>query len=128
MNTPSSEMPPSVPYGANVEVLVEVNECDDVIVDEIVVIEEFGKSGRNPPRAKGYKIRVDKEHVVFHEEWVTGRQILEEAKRLPPEKFILREIFANTPPEKIELDQKVHLRKHGVEKFRTMLKTAQDGA
>ena len=128
MNTPSSEMPPSVPYGANVEVLVEVNECDDVIVDEIVVIEEFGKSGRNPPRAKGYKIRVDKEHVVFHEEWVTGRQILEEAKRLPPEKFILREIFANTPPEKIELDQKVHLRKHGVEKFLTMLKTAQDGA
>jgi hypothetical protein len=127
VNTPGSEMPPSVPHRANVEVLVEVNERDDVIVEEIIVIEEFGKSGRKPPRAKGYKIRVDKEHLVFHEEWVTGRQIMVEARRLPPEKYILREIFANAPPEKIELDQKVHLRKHGVEKFRTMLKTAQDG-
>lgn len=127
MNTPGSEIPPSVTPGANVEVLVEVDESDGVIVEEIIVIEEFGKSGRKPPRARGYKIRVDKEHLVFHEEWVTGRQILVEAKRLPPEKYILREIFANAPPEKIDLDQKVHLRKHGVEKFRTMLKTAQDG-
>jgi hypothetical protein len=108
-------------------VLVEVNESDEGIVEDIIVIEEFGKSGRKPPRARGYKIRVDKEHLVFHEEWVTGRQILVEAKRVPPEKYILREIFANAPPEKIDLDQKVHLRKHGVEKFRTMLKTAQDG-
>jgi hypothetical protein len=127
VNTPGSEIPPPVPRDATVEVLVEVLEGDDVIVEDIIVIEEFGKSGRKPPRAKGYKIRVDKEHLVFHEEWVTGRQILTEAKRLPPEKYILREIFANAPPEKIELDQKVHLRKHGVEKFRTMLKTAQDG-
>jgi hypothetical protein len=97
------------------------------IIEEIVEIEVYGKSGREPPRARAYRVRVDKEHLEFHEEWVTGREILEKAKRVPPEKYILREIFSNAPPEKIELDQRVHLRRHGVEKFRTMLKTAQDG-
>ena len=97
------------------------------VIEEIIEIEVYGKSGRQAPRARGYRVRVDKEHLVFHEESVTGREILEKAKRVPPEKYILREIFSNAPPEKIELDQRVHLRRHGVEKFRTMLKTAQDG-
>jgi len=100
---------------------------EEVILEEIVEIEEYGKSGRHPPRAKAYRIRVDKEHFVFHKDEVTGREILQEAKRLPPEKYVLREIFVHGGPEKIELDQIVHLRRHGVEKFRTMLKTAQDG-
>jgi hypothetical protein len=100
---------------------------DEIIIDEIIVIEEYGKSGRHPPQAKGYRVRVDKEHLVFHHEWVTGREILEAANRIPPEKYILREISASAPPVKIDLDQKVHLRRHGLEKFRTMLKTAQDG-
>ena len=30
--------------------------------------------------------------------------------------------------EKVELDRIVDLARHGVEKFKTMLKTAQDGA
>lgn len=98
-----------------------------IFIEEIIIVEDFSKENRPIPRAKGYKVRVDKDHLVFHEEYVTGRQILEKAGRLPPEKYILREVCVNGSLEKIGLDERVHLRKHGLEKFRTMLKSASDG-
>ena len=100
---------------------------EEIEVIELVIIEDYCWADQPPPRARRYRIRVDKTHLEFDHEWVTGRQILEAAKLTPPEQYILREIFANAPPEKIGLDERVHLRKHGVEKFRTMKKTAQDG-
>jgi hypothetical protein len=123
MNIETDQGLPREPHPGAVEAAL----VEEIVVDEILEIEEYGKSGRHPPRATGYRVRVDKEHLLFHQEWVTGREILEAAHRTPPEKYILREVFVNAPPVKIELDEKVHLRRHGLEKFRTMLKTAQDG-
>ena len=37
------------------------------VVDEIIEIEVFVKAGKQPPLAKGYLIRVDKEKIVVHQ-------------------------------------------------------------
>jgi hypothetical protein len=121
--TNESKGPPGSPPPGGIATPVEV----DIIIDEIIDIEEFSKSGREPPRAKGYRIRVDKDHIIFDKDEVTGREILEKAGRVPPEKYVLREIFSHGGREKIELNQLVHLRHHHIEKFRTMLRSPQDG-
>ena len=101
---------------------------DDRIFEEVIDIEEYIKVGRTPhPRAKGYLVRVDKQKVLFEKAEVSGRDILQKAGKAPPEKYILRQILKGGALEKIELDQKVDLAGHGIEKFKTMLKTAQDG-
>jgi Multiubiquitin len=98
------------------------------IVEEIIDVEEYIKSGRTPhPRARGYRVRVDKQKFVFDKAHVTGREILEKAGKTPPDKYILRQVLKGGVLEKVELDQVVDLARHGIEKFKTMLKTAQDG-
>lgn len=102
---------------------------DGEILEEIIEIEEYAKAGRTPhPRAKGYLIRVDKQKILFDRAKATGREILDAAGKKPPKNYILRQVIRGGGLEKIELDQIVDLARHGVEKFKTMLKTAQDGA
>ena len=61
---------------------------------EIIDIEEYSKSGRNPdPHAKAYLIRVDKEKIRVNKAKITGREILELAGKKPPEKYILRQVL-----------------------------------
>jgi len=106
------------------DVIVE----DGEVVEEIIDIEEYVRNGRTPHlRAKGYLVRVDKQKILFDKAEVTGREILERAGKQPPEKYILRQVLKGGVLEKVELNQIVDLARHGVEKFKTMLKTAQDG-
>lgn len=99
-----------------------------VLVDEIVDIEECARAGRRPhPHAKAYVIRVDGHKITVHKARITGREILSDAGKRPPEKYILRQVLSGGSLEKIELDQVVDLTRQGIEKFKTMLKTAQDG-
>jgi hypothetical protein len=101
---------------------------DGLVVEEIIDIEEYFKAGRTPhPRAKAYVIRVDKEKITLHKAQVTGREILEKAGKNPPDKYILRQVLKGGALEKVELEQVVDLVRHGIEKFKTMPKTAQDG-
>jgi hypothetical protein len=102
---------------------------DGEVLEEIIEIEEYAKAGRTPhPRAKGYLIRVDKQKILFDRSKATGREILERAGKVPPKNYILRQVLRGGGLEKIELDETVDLARHGIEKFKTMLKTAQDGA
>ena len=78
------------------------------------------------PRARGYMIRVDKVRHVVDSPVVTARAILELAGKVPPDKYVLRQIV-HGQPVKLELNDEVDLRAPGVEKFKTMPKTARDG-
>ena len=100
----------------------------DEILDTVVDIEECSRTGRKPPRARHYRIRVDKKQFVVDEAHPTGRALLARAGKAPPEKWILRQIFRNGPAVPIGLDQKVDLTTPGVEKFSTMPKDIADGA
>jgi hypothetical protein len=124
---------PSTEQHAEAEpVLVSITETlvieDGEIREEIIEIEEYAKAGRTPhPRARGYLIRVDKQKILIDRTKLTGREILEAAGKKPPKDYILRQVIRGGGLEKIELDQIVDLARHGVEKFKTMLKTAKDG-
>ena len=105
----------------------ELKELEEEILDEIIDLEEWAKADKPPRRARGYKIRIYKTHYTVHVHHMTGRQLLELAGKLPPDKYILRQIHRGGRPEKVGLDETVDFSKHGIEKFKTMPCNAKDG-
>lgn len=97
------------------------------VLDEIVDLEEYAKQGKRPPLSKGYRIRVNGEAFVVHEPTPTGRAILTLAGLLPAENYTLREKLAGQKPQKVGLDQKVDLRRPGVEKFKALPRDQTEG-
>jgi hypothetical protein len=97
------------------------------VLDEIVDLEEYAKRGERPPLSKGYRIRVNGEAFVVHDPTPTGREILTLAGLLPVEDYTLREKLAGERPRKIELNQKVDLRRPGVEKFKALPRDQTEG-
>ena len=55
----------------------------EVIVIEIIDLEEHAKSGKKPPRARRYRIRIDKEYKEVEAPGLTGRQILHLVGKTP---------------------------------------------
>ena len=98
------------------------------VLETIIDIEECSREGRKPPRARHYRIRIDKKQYVVDTPHPTGRKLLELAGKVPPEKWALRQVFRNGPAIPIGLDQKVDLTTPGVEKFATMPKDIADGS
>lgn len=97
------------------------------VLDEIIDLEEYAKQGKRPPLSKGYRIRVNGEAFVVHEPTPTGRAILTLAGLLPAENYTLREKLAGQKPQKVGLDQKVDLRRPGVEKFKALPRDQTEG-
>lgn len=98
----------------------------DPIVDE-VDLEEYGKRGERPPRARRYRIRVDKNHFVVDHAIVTGREILTIAGKVPPERFEIFQKLHGGQMKKIALDEKVDLSAPGIERFQTIPLEATEG-
>jgi Multiubiquitin len=96
-------------------------------VDDIVEIEILIKEGRRVPHAKGYLIRVDKQKITVHKHEVTGREILTVAGKMPPENYILRQIFRGGRSAAVGLDEVVDLHRHEVEKFKTLPRDQTEG-
>lgn len=97
------------------------------VLDEIIDLEEYAKQGKRPPLSNGYRIRVNGEAFVVHEPTPTGRAILTLAGLLPAENYTLREKLAGQKPQKVGLDQKVDLRRPGVEKFKALPRDQTEG-
>ncbi len=111
------------------KLLKEVEGLLDVAEEllEEVDLEECAKANRTPRRAKKYHFKVNETRCSWHQETILGSQILEQAKLTPPENYTLREKVVGHPPRRIELDEPVHLRKHGIEKFRAIKKGQHEG-
>ena len=97
------------------------------ILDEIADLEEYARLGKRPPRCRGYRIRVNGERFVVHEACVTGREVLTLAGLVPPEDYTLRVKVAGERPRKVKLDEKIDLRRPGVEKFKALPRDQQEG-
>jgi hypothetical protein len=91
------------------------NEAHDA--HEVIDIEEYTKADKHAPLGKKYKVKIDHEYYIFHHHLVTGREILEKAGKVPVECHMLYQKFKHRDPEKVALDEKVDLAKHGVEHF-----------
>jgi hypothetical protein len=97
------------------------------VLDGVVDLEEYAKLGKRPPLSKGYRIRVNGEAFVVNEPMPTGRAVLTLAGLLPVEEYTLRVKLAGEKPHKVGLDEKVDLRRPGVEKFKALPRDQTEG-
>lgn len=104
------------------ETQVEAAEVDELD------IEEFSKMhGGKPPKARRYRIRVDREKYTVEVPEMTGRQILELAKKLPPENWLLNQKLKGGHVKAIGLTEVVDFRTPGIERFMTLPKDQNEG-
>ncbi|MBX3535112.1 MAG: multiubiquitin domain-containing protein [Pyrinomonadaceae bacterium] len=112
---------------SNLEERGQDDPGEEQILDDVIDLEEYAKAGKQPPLAKGYRLRVNGEPYVVHEPVIKGREVLTLAGLLPPEEFTLRLKMIGGKPEKIGLDEKVDLRRKGVEKFKALPRDQTEG-
>lgn len=106
---------------------LEMTENIEIVVIEIVELEEHAKKhGTEPPHAKHYAFRVDKQRVVVTTPEISGTQILAEVGKAPVG-FKLYQHKRGHQPIPIGPDQIVNLREPGVERFSTMPKDTTEG-
>jgi len=104
-----------------------VAKTDEEILDEIADLEEYARQGKRPPRARGYRIRVNGERFEVVQQFITGREVLTLADLTPPENYTLRVKLAGHRPAKVDLDEKVDLRHPGIEKFKALPRDQTEG-
>lgn len=101
---------------------------EEEVLEDIVDLEEYARLGKQPPLSRGYRIRINGDPFVVHEPEITGRQVLTLAGLLPVENYTLRVKIVGEKPRKVELDEKINLRHHGVEKFKALPRDQTEGA
>jgi hypothetical protein len=100
---------------------------EELILDEIIDLEEYTRLGKQPPLARGYRLKINGEPYVVHDAIITGRQVLTLAGLLPPENYTLRVTAAGQRPQKVGLDEKIDLRRPGIEKFKALPRDQTEG-
>jgi E2/UBC family protein E/multiubiquitin len=94
---------------------------------EIADLEALAKSDKKPPKAKKYRIRIDKEYLVVEKPGLTGKELLILAGKQPECFDIFQIIRKNPKPQKIGLDEYIDFTCHGIERFVTLPKEQKDG-
>lgn len=89
-------------------------------LDEIIDLEEYAKSDRKPPRARRYRIRIDKQHHVVETPSMTGRELLTLAGKTPATNYMISQKMRGGEAHRIALDEKADFTTPGVERFMTL--------
>lgn len=97
------------------------------ISEEIADLEDYARRGEAPPHCRAYRFKVNGTPYVWENRFITGREVLETANLKPPEKYTLRVKVAGQRPEKVGLDDKVDLRRPGIEKFKALPRDQTEG-
>lgn len=105
----------------------DAEAADDQILDEIIDLAEYASRGAKPPKAKGYRIRVNREAFVFDVPNPTREQILEKAGLVPVETWTLRLKLKGGAFDRIEPGEHVDLTRPGVEKFKALPNDQTEG-
>lgn len=90
------------------------------VTDEVIDIEEYAKSGRKPPRARAYRIRIDKQIYTVEVPGMIGRELLTLAGKIPVTSYMISQKFRGGQAKRIGLDEKVDFTTPGVERFMTL--------
>ena len=112
------------------EELVNSSTVSDVTIeanDEPIDLEALAKAGHKPPKAKRYKIRIDRQYYIVQVSHMTGRELLVLAGKLPPENFMISQKLCHGQAEKIGLDEVADFTTPGVERFMTLPLDQTDG-
>ncbi len=105
---------------------VAVQEEEIEILEEIIDLEEWAKANRKPRRAKGYRIRIDKEYKVVEVHSMIGRQILALVGKTP-ETYMLSQKFKGGRVEPIKADEIVEFHRHQISRFQTLALDPTEG-
>jgi hypothetical protein len=98
----------------------------DNVPGDVVELEEFARQGKQPPHAKHYAFRVDKQRIVVDTPRIDGTDILAKVEKTPAQ-FKLYQHIRGHQPILIGPDQVVDLTAKGVERFTTMPKDTTEG-
>lgn len=93
---------------------------------EIIDLEEYAAQGKRPPTARRYRVRVNKNLVVFAVSNPTREQILEEAGLTPPDSWSLR-LKTKDGYRLIAEGEYVDLTTPGVERFKALPREQTEG-
>jgi len=58
-------------------------------LEQAIDIAEFSKAGKEIPKDKTYKVKIDEKDFVFEHHIVSGQEILEKAEKMPVECYSL---------------------------------------
>ena len=72
----------------------------EAVLDDVIDLEEYAKLGKQPPLAKGYRLKINGDAYVVHDPTPTGREILTLAGLLPAEDYTLRIKLTGERPRK----------------------------
>lgn len=87
---------------------------------DILDVEECGKANHKPPKARRYRIRIDKKHYVVEQQIMTGRELLILAGQIPVEQFTIKQKLHGGESKVIGLGDTVDFSTKGVERFMTL--------
>ena len=99
-----------------------------VEADEPVDIEACAEHGHETPRAKRYRIRVDRQRYTVDRPAMTGREILALAGKNPVTRFRLDQKLRGGQAKKVGYDESVSFCAPGVERFMTVPLDQHEGA
>jgi hypothetical protein len=98
---------------------IRAHNPEETVHDEIDV-EEYAKRGERPPRARRYRIRIDRERFVVPAPYLTGRELLILAGKTPPERFTITQKLRGGAVRPLGLDERADFTEPGVERFMTL--------
>lgn len=104
------------PAAEKKELLEEVTE----LLEEIIDLEECALANRRPPRARRYRIRIDKHKHEVEVPAMTGRELLTLAGKIPVTNYMISQKFRGGQAKRIGLDEKADFTTPGVERFMTL--------
>lgn len=102
------------------------NAVGDEPVEELVEIEVFGAKNEKPPKAKTYRIRIDKVKHDVRRPSITGRELLALAGK-DVTRCAVRQKLHGGQVKNIGPDESVDLTAPGVERFMTLCHDQTDG-
>jgi len=110
----------------NVDAEIVALEEEVAILEEIIDLEAWAKAGKKPQKAKGYRIRIDRDYKTVMQHSMTGREILTLVGKTP-ELFLLSQKFPGGAVEPIEANQVVEFHHHAIERFQTLALDPTEG-
>ncbi|MER9203643.1 multiubiquitin domain-containing protein [Mesorhizobium sp. M0933] len=105
---------------------VAVLKKDVEVLEELIDLEEQAKEGKQPKKAKRYRLRIDKEKKVVEVQEMTGTQILGLVDKTP-DKYLLSMKVPGEGFQPVSPEQTVVFHVHRVERFQTLALDPSEG-
>lgn len=101
-----------------------VSECWIKLVD----VEEYGRTCKEVPPAKQYRIKVDKNYHIVNSPYITGKELIELEHKQPIKNWDVYKFYSNQPkPQKVGHDEVVDLTEKCLTRFVLQPKEQKDG-